>query len=112
MAARGATFLQAAAAASAAVSAGCDATAFKAFFQKHYTELTDKEKKKIFERIERQTKELTGVDGHRRRSRTRSAASSTPTLSISRPATAIGAAWRLAPGRTTCRTIRRFATSA
>jgi molybdopterin-containing oxidoreductase family iron-sulfur binding subunit len=54
-------FLKAAAMATAAAGAGCDTSKLEGFFQKHYTELTDAEKKKIFERLERQTKEQTGV---------------------------------------------------
>ncbi|MCC6523340.1 MAG: 4Fe-4S dicluster domain-containing protein [Polyangiaceae bacterium] len=51
----------AAAAATATAAAGCDITSVDQFLQKHYTELTDDDKKQIFARLEAQVKERSGV---------------------------------------------------
>jgi Fe-S-cluster-containing dehydrogenase component len=47
-----------------AVAPACNSPEFQEFFQKHYTELTPEEKKRIFARIERRTKAKTGVTVH------------------------------------------------
>lgn len=50
-----------AAAVTGAATAGCDSPALQAFFQKHYKELSDDDKRIIFQRIEQQTERKTGV---------------------------------------------------
>jgi len=54
----------AATAVAASATPGCDAPEFEDFLQKHYTVLTDEEKKKIFARLEEKTKERLGVTVH------------------------------------------------
>ena len=56
-------FLKMAAAAGAVAStAGCDVESWEEYSQDHYLRLSDEDKKRIFERLEKQTKRKTGVD--------------------------------------------------
>jgi len=54
-------FLKQAVVAGAAATTGCGTIDFDEYLQKHYTELTDEERQAVFRRLERQTKEHTGV---------------------------------------------------
>lgn len=60
------TFLKLAAATATAATAasGCGEMSFDEFFQKHYQQLTDEDKKRVFARIEREVEEKTGVEVH------------------------------------------------
>ncbi len=60
------TFLKVLGAGAAAVAAGCGDTAptTEEFFRQHYKKLTDKEKQRIFRRVEEETLARTGVQTH------------------------------------------------
>jgi len=56
-------FLAASAAVGASLAAGtaCNDPAFQAYFQKHYLQLTEADKKRIFERLEKEVEQTKGV---------------------------------------------------